>query len=335
MLKRNGLIDITKFISACMVLFLHTINLSRGYGSSPIEVIDKIVYAAIWIINPVEFFFVISAYLLFSKPLRKNNERKFIKRLIILYCFWSLFYLENIVAIFKTNSFMIAVLKTARLIFLIGTGGHMWYVLGLIYAVLLLYPLLMRKKSKLGYAIGILLYMVNLLGDSYYHLIEGIPLLKHVFDLLNNGLGSMYLFRGFIFVMLGYYLATHKGRRGVKFVIPVFVLLGLLNNVELYTLKAIGTGLQYSITVLKPFTTFMLCYLVTANYTRIKGDTAFWAKFSTVLYFIHIFVRDIVCQYIAEMHIVYFIVLAVSLAITIVFDILARRKGMRWINNVC
>ena len=146
MVKRNNLIDITRLIAASMVLFLHTINLYEQQGV--IGTLDDLIYKLVWIINPVEFFFVISAFFFFKKPLNKDNIIRYSKRLLYLYGFWSLFYVGNIVNIFQTNHFWIALLKTVRLVFLLGTGEHMWYILALLYALWVLWLLLIKGKEK-------------------------------------------------------------------------------------------------------------------------------------------------------------------------------------------
>lgn len=332
--NRKKQIDIAKLICACQVLFLHTINLTRLESTGIVKLIDDLMYRLIWVVNPVEFFFITSAFFLFSKPLSWNRLKKNLFRLVALYAFWSLFYLDNIVNIFLSNGLLVAFVKAFRLIFFIGTGGHMWYVLALIYALLLLYPLLMKRKEWLAFSISIIFYMINLLGDSYYCAIEGFPHLKSLIDFLNSALGSMYLFRGWIFVMLGFFLAVHKERKYFWGSFFIFVFFGILNNAELSFIKDRGMGLQYSITVMKPIASFMMCYWLTFDKFSIKENTAFLAKLSTVLYFSHIYIRKILYNYIADMHVVYLIILLLCMAITKFLEMISKRKQMSWVNNV-
>ena len=333
MKTRNAKVDIMKLVSACMVLFLHTVNLSRD-NSGFIGMVDEIIYKGIWVINPVEFFFVMSSYFLFIKPLSKREIKIFLKRLTILYTFWSIFYMGNIFSIFQENSIPVAILKCVRVVFFLGTGGHMWYVLSLVYSVLLLYPLLARGKKFLAWIIGGGFYVLNLLGDSYYYLLRDDAIIKKIVDFLNLAMGNMYLFRGAIFVMIGYTLATRKRPFKTEFVFGCFILSGLFNCMEHDIIRQFGIGLQYSVTIFKPLTSLLLCYCLTSKDSMVNKDLSFCARFSTTLYFLHIFVRNLLDEYILNAHLMFLVVFVMCFITTIFMDYIARHRRFNWIKKV-
>ena len=165
-------------------------------------------------------------------------------------------------------------------------------------------------------------------------MIEDLYFLKKPLDLLNSVLGSMYLFRGFLFVMIGYYLATHKRREKRLFWAGGVILLGILNNIELLALKQLGWGLSYSITILKPITSFAFCYCLTSTQFISQKNTIFCARAGTVLYFGHIFVRDILLGFLANIHEVFFITLLICVIATLMMEWLARYKIFIWLNQI-
>lgn len=192
----------------------------------------------------------------------------------------------------------------------------------------------MKEKLKLAWCISIIFYVINLFGDSYYYMIAEIPLLTTVFDFLNSALGSMYLFRGWIFVMLGFSLAVHKERKHFWGSFCIFILFGILNNTELALIKNLGIGLQYSVTVLKPITSVMMCYWLTFDKFSIKGNTSYFARLSTVLYFLHIFFRELLYNCIIDMHVVYCIILLFCMTTTILMDALSKIKHLSWVKKI-
>lgn len=336
MSSRNKTIDILKFICALLVLFLHTVNIYRTQITGGVEALDYVIYKLLWFINPVEFFFVVSSFFLFSKKLEIRELYKIINRLIFLYLFWSLFYISNVINILNTDASLIfRIIKIFRLILLIGTGGHMWYVLSLIYSLLLLYPILLKNRVKAAWIISIFLYIINLFGDSYHNLIGTGSIVHKYYEILLAIMGgNLYLFRGAVFIMIGYTLATRKIKLSKEIAFFLFIVLGCLNNLELAILKTLAVGIQYSITITKPFVVFFFCYLAFECKSKIGKDTLVLAKCSTCIYFSHIFFREIVLRYIDNIHIAFVIILLLGILLTIIIDGLSKLQMLRFLKKV-
>lgn len=59
--------------------------------------------------------------------------------------------------------------------------GALWFILALMVAIVLEYAFFKNKRLKLALFIGIFLYCVCLLGNSYYFILEGTPM-KNIMD---------------------------------------------------------------------------------------------------------------------------------------------------------
>lgn len=351
--SRDTRIDILKFLCAFLVLFLHTANLGKPYTGIVENTLSDVLYFLVWSINPVEFFFIASAFLLFKKIVNApdcNYDKRiklYIQRLVVLYFFWSLFYLsavfEPFLNVSSVKDVVISLIKIFRRLFLIGTSGHMWYVLSLIYGIMLLKPFLNDQtnnkiKTRIAWCISSILYVVSLLGDSYYHLLPDYCPLVTVLDMTRRALGSMYLLRGPLFIMIGYSLAHSKEVRSTRTnVLASFLLwvcLAVANNVELFLIKSLDTGLQYSITVLKPITSYAMWRFIRKLPALSLPYSSFLAKTSTVMYFIHIFLRDLLEPFSNDYFIVMISIFLFCLFISYVLVKLQKFDKFSWLKEV-
>lgn len=208
MKKYISSIDYYKFICAIMVVFLHTVNITELYGTC--NNIKTFLYHFTWSINPVEFFFCVSVYFLFKNDINDEKLRKYIKRLIKLYVIWSIIYLPStLIECFANSSFVYGFLKLVRRIFILGTSGHLWYVIALIYGLIIMYPIIRANKIRIAWGISIISYTIVVIGEAYHNVANNYPqfyVLK-IPALLQIILGSLYLFRAPLFIMIGYSLA--------------------------------------------------------------------------------------------------------------------------------
>lgn len=351
--NRDTRIDVLKSICAILVLFLHTANLGKPYANVIEEKLSTVLYFLVWTINPVEFFFIASAFLLFKKfveTMELDYDKKFrvyIRRLVVLYLFWSLFYLDALFASFfeinDVRELILAVVKLFRRLFLIGSSGHMWYILSLIYGLILLKPFLNeqvndKKKLRIAWGISSLLYVISLFGDSYFYVLPKYCFLANALDLIRSVLGSMYLLRGPLFIMIGYSLAHSKEERSTRVDILVSFLLWIglaaANNIELITIKSLNLGLQYSITVLKPITSYAMWHFIQKLPIPSLPCSSFLAKASTVMYFAHIFFREFLLNFFTDYFAVMVATFIMCLFMTCVLVRLQRNFKFGWLKNV-
>ena len=296
---RNQAIDIAKFVCALMVVYLHTINLGVPYNGSFISLLCNTIYRVIWAVNPVEFFFIVSSFLLFSRE--KINDiivKKYLKRIGLLYTLWSFLYIRNFIDCFEDISLRgigFSLLKCLRRFFFLGSGGHMWYVLSLFYGIIIIWILIKRNNFVLAWGISIVSYLISVFGDSYYNLLTYFSAAQKGLELVRSIFGSVYLFRGPMFIMIGFLIAELKKRHihvRLRLVLILFLISALLNNIELLYIKKAGFGLQYSTTFLKPVTSLLFTLLVFNIPISVKANTIYLAQCSSVIYFSHIFFRD-------------------------------------------
>lgn len=113
-----------------LVVFLHTVNIGRPYANILLESIPTVIHKIVWMINPVEFFFLSSSYFIVPSVERdKKRLKRYIKRLTILYLFWSIFYIKNYINYFFIENsgdiklFATACLKVFRRFFCLERRG--------------------------------------------------------------------------------------------------------------------------------------------------------------------------------------------------------------------
>ena len=72
--NRNQVLDSGKFLCSILVVFLHTVNIGRPYSQNCIENLANIIHKIVWMVNPVEFFFLASSYfIVYSVEKERQN----------------------------------------------------------------------------------------------------------------------------------------------------------------------------------------------------------------------------------------------------------------------
>ena len=204
---RFGKIDLFKFIAAFLVITIHTDPLSF-YSNTSNFILTRIISRL-----AVPFFFISAGYLFFIKLTEDKKENykllfQYIKRILIIYIASIIIYVPlNIYnGHFKYYSNITNILKD--LIFN-GTMYHLWYLPGLMIGVLISYLLISKFNINIALLISIALYVIGLLGDSYYGITQNIGWLRYIYynlfiiiDYTRNG-----IFFAPIFILLGYKLS--------------------------------------------------------------------------------------------------------------------------------
>lgn len=201
---RFGGIDAVKLAAAFLVVAIHTGPL-LSYGE-----FGDFLLTGIFARLAVPLFFMASGYLFFRKlqdhP-RKDGRalRKYGSRIAALYAIAILIYLP--LNVYKGDfAEGVKAGPLIRDVLVDGTFYHLWYLPALWLGIYLVYYL--HKKLPLGsvLAVTVALYVVGLLGDSYYGLAKQSPVLGSVYD---------WLFLWFDYTRNGLFFA------------PVFLALGL------------------------------------------------------------------------------------------------------------
>lgn len=207
-------LDMMKFICMFLVIAIHVPPFEDLS-----EKLDFLVEQCICRVA-VPMYFITSGYLLFRKidirkiKLQGNVIKKYLIRILQLYCIWSLLYLP--VSIDFSKGVIYAFLRWV-VCFIFEGITHLWYFNALIVAVIFCSAFLHFTKGNIKYllTIGALLYIVGLLAQSYYAILS--PLLENrvilflfntylkIFGTTRNG-----IFEGVLFVGIGAFFSLKK-----------------------------------------------------------------------------------------------------------------------------
>ena len=218
-------IDWLRLAAAILVIAIHTSPLA-DFSETGDFILTRILARI-----AVPFFFITSGYFLLSRYHDSDRKlRHFLKKTGWIYGASILLYLP---LNFRNGYFSQSQLLPELLKDLIfdGTMYHLWYLPASMLGMLIAWKLVEKLDFSKGLVMALLLYLVGLFGDSYYVVVEKLPLLKafydrlfELFDYTRNG-----LFFAPVFLMLGGFIADE--RRKLSFVeagVGFFISLGLL-----------------------------------------------------------------------------------------------------------
>lgn len=225
----------------------------------------------------VPFFFMVTGYFVIGKPERVKG---FLKKTGVIYLFCILLYLPlNIYAgNFKGLTFGGALTQ----LFFEGTFYHLWYLPAALLGVMVT-QLISRTRS--GPAIAGFLYAVGLLGDSYWGLIDGVPVVADIYEIIFDisGYSRNGLFFAPIFLFMGANMRETKRPQkavGAACLTAAFTLM----LCEALLLRHAGWQRHDSMYVLLPAVMFFLFSLLLTPGGKAPG----WLSgFSLLVYIIH------------------------------------------------
>lgn len=219
-------LDDFKWIAAFLVAAIHT---------SPLESVNE---AADFLLTrviartAVPFFFMVTGYFVLHEAYRTGDAgkvKRFLKKLGKLYLAVTLCYLPvQLYRLYRMaggETFGKAwvprtaetLFQVVRAVFFDGTYYHLWYLPAVGLGLVLALGGLKRLGVKGALTGAGILYLLGLLGDSYYGLTEKIPVLRacydglfRIFSYTRNG-----IFFAPLFLLLGA-LAADEKKRGVK-----------------------------------------------------------------------------------------------------------------------
>lgn len=221
--RKYGGLDWFRIISAILVITIHTSPL-LSFGEWPDFILTRVIARV-----AVPFFLMVSGFFVLPEiPETKDLTRLFrqLKRLGLLYIIAMVLYVPIMIySGYFGEGFSLAGL--CKDILINGTFYHLWYLPAAIFGLFFVGILLRYCKDWVVLLLSGGFYVLGLLGDSYYGLTRGIPVLKEMYD----GIFSVsdYTRNGLFFVpvflMLGYYLKKQEERRSR--ISTSYVILGL------------------------------------------------------------------------------------------------------------
>ena len=219
-------IDWLRLAAAILVIAIHTSPLA-DFSETGDFILTRVLARI-----AVPFFFITSGYFLLSRYHDSDRKlRHFLKKTGWIYGASILLYLP---LNFRNGYFSQSQLLPELLKDLIfdGTMYHLWYLPASMLGMLIAWKLVEKLDFSKGLVMALLLYLVGLFGDSYYVVVEKLPLLKafydrlfELFDYTRNG-----LFFAPVFLMLGGFIADERRKlssveAGVGFLISMGLLL--------------------------------------------------------------------------------------------------------------
>ena len=267
-------IEIFRVVAAFLVVAIHTSPLA-GYSGTADFVFTRVIARV-----AVPFFFMVTGYFVLSKG---TGVRRFLKKTAIIYAASAALYLP--INVYAGHLQGWGLLDLVQQVFFEGTFYHLWYLPAALLGAWLT-SLLMRRTSRgVCAAIVTALYVLGLLGDSYWGLIEGVPGVSSAYNALFALMGYTRngLFFAPMFMFLGAEMRMSK-RRGVSFEAAGLVLSFALMLAEALNARAQGWQRHDSMYVLLPFVMYFLFALL----SRVKGSVRLpLGSFSLLVYVLH------------------------------------------------
>ena len=267
-------IEIFRVVAAFLVVAIHTSPLA-GYSGTADFVFTRVIARV-----AVPFFFMVTGYFVLSKG---TGVRRFLKKTAIIYAASAALYLP--INVYAGHLQGWGLLDLVQQVFFEGTFYHLWYLPAALLGAWLT-SLLMRRTSRgVCAAIVTALYVLGLLGDSYWGLIEGVPGVSSAYNALFALMGYTRngLFFAPMFMFLGAEMRMAK-RRGVGFEAAGLVLSFALMLAEALNARAQGWQRHDSMYVLLPFVMYFLFALL----SRVKGSVRLpLGSFSLLVYVLH------------------------------------------------
>ena len=338
-------IDLAKFIFSILVIMIHI----RPFGNSSNAYIINYILRQCLARIAVPFYFVASGFFLFKKMDLKTCDWKIAKnycfRLFKLYIIWTFIYSYFIINRINNMQISNKVLYFFK-VWLFSGFDHLWYINATIFAVAFVAFLLYKNVSiKRIVIIGIVLYFIGLLDQSYYGLLIPLDNNGNIIEILNcyndifittrNG-----LFEGVLFIAMGAYFSNctiEKKKLHIWGIIGSISLLFLETfMVRVLNLKKDGDMYIFLI----PAVYFIFAFIVSSD-IKASINYVFIRKISSIVYFSHLLIYQIVNFFICT----YFSVLkdtALVFLLTVVFCIgfscliikLSEKKYFGWLKII-
>ena len=267
-------IEIFRVVAAFLVIAIHTSPLTT-YSQTADFIFTRVIARV-----AVPFFFMVTGFFVLSKG---TDVRRFLKKTAIIYAASAALYLPiNVYAGHLQSWDMIDLVQQ---VFFEGTFYHLWYLPAAILGAWLTWMLMRRLSSGACLAAAAVLYLLGLLGDSYWGLVENVPVISSVYNALFALMGYTRggLFFAPIFMWLGAQLRYAKPR-GAGFEIAGLIVSFALMLAEALNARAQGWQRHDSMYVLLP----AVMYFLFALLSRWKGTVKMpLGSFSLLVYILH------------------------------------------------
>lgn len=278
-------LNIMKFIMAVFVMMVHF---------SPFKTIHPVLHFISihgFTRIAVPFFFLSSGFLVSERGIIPPQRlKKTLIKLIKLYLYWTLLYSPLIVLqLINTPSTQHWLITLNRNLFFEGSFIHLWYFVASIIGLIIVTTLQRFLKSHLIFTLLILLFILGVLGDSYYGLSMTIPYLSTfkttLFQFINTTRNGVFFAPLFIYtgILIKQFQPNIKMQ---TLLISIFIIL-ILSFIEIFFLRNQGWARDYNLTFLiYPLSVFS--FLISLS-VKVSFSTDRFRSMATTLFYIHIY----------------------------------------------
>ena len=330
MRKEYKIIDIFKFLFAIGVVAIHCQVFNNANIVSWITLHSVLRLA-------VPFFFCTSGFFFYKSLEQKKDVKKttysFLKRISIPFVFWTV--LNFPIAVYEYYNLgygslriILSILK--RLIFY--PWASMWFLSSLIMAVVLVIPFYKKNKLKNAIIIGMIMYLIASLFNTYYFLIEGTSI-QSIVDFILKVISSAKngFTEGLYFLSVGMYISSLETKNKINYNFNSYlsILFYALLIIEILLTKNVSHADDNSMYIFYLF--FVPCLVVLISKYNINKSTIIFRNLSSGIYFSHRFILGIITIFFSSLNsICVFIVttLVVLIILLILYKIDNRKINM-------
>lgn len=257
--RRINSIDIARLLCAVLVVAIHTqaITYFPDLPNGNIQILTRIA---------VPFFFCTSGYFL-QQRYHTQGENAIAKALVATARLYILLSAVYFTIIFLENPTLLNRSKKWLLMDFLFNGSyyHLWYLVAVIYSYVALYIACRLNLSKFLFPLSVVLYVIGLLGTSYYAIGCRIPVLCLLFDSGWFQVIRRVFLMGIPFTVLGWTIAEGRLKTCILKKFPLAAALAVtavIFTAEIIGVTVIGISRSIEITLfLYPllYSIFLLC----------------------------------------------------------------------------
>ena len=325
--KRYDSINIMRVICAFLVISLHTsifASINLGLNSIVAKGISRIA---------VPFFFISTGYFMVKNITKGGYVKGFVKKIGLIYLLISV---VDIILIMPYVSMRLSgdILDKMKYIFIGGITESLWYIPAIIFAVVLVSIFVKKNWIKPLIVLSILLYIIGLLGDSYFGLIKNTPLevvinfYNNIFINTRNGITFSVPF-----VALGVLIAKGNIKLSKNIINICLIVFSILLGIEAYLLNlssiSLDTNMYISLLLLVPV---IFIWLLNMKVQINERTSNIFREMSLWIYCVHETIMLIVMIYMGSKSTL-LMFLEVSLISTFIAYLIARKKVKVPVNN--
>lgn len=339
--KNYAAIDVAKYVSALLVVCIHTYPLYDLSPAANTFLIQAICRFA------VPFFFVVSGFLFFSKidpaagmcdALNLGMLKHYLRRLALLYGAWSVIYLPYTFLLWRGDGFSLTfLLRWIFDCFFNGSYYHLWFLPALMLGTLIVYVLYTNVSLRRGMLVTAILYAIGMGMNVYGSVLAQIPfvaslyqLYMSVFTTARNG-----IFFAPVFLYVGIYLKAYPNVYDKKEY--------ALGIASFYGALLLEEGLAYACGVLQDLTSMYLMlvpftYFLVGALLQVQRTPSYLCRFlrqsSLLIYVSHIlFAMPLLALFPDHHLLVYGAVIVCAQLLAVVIIALSNRFS--WLKVLC